>query len=169
MTINDLVLYSTKEKIKNLRKKDIKEYTSDYMEDQFDNILLYYKNTNENDINNDITAKWMIINTLGEKTQEIVKGNGKTAYQDWKFLEKSFTKSKESWKLELKKKLNELKFEEKQDINIFMVDVQNTIEELEKIDEDLSTSTKVGILNRALPENLRFINVFQYNSNWEKY
>jgi len=70
--------------------------------------------------------------------------------------------------LELRKKLNELKFEEEQDINIFMADLQNTIEELEKIDEDLNTSIKVGILNRALPENLRFINVFQYNSNWEK-
>jgi len=38
----------------------------------------------------------MILNTLGEKTQEIVKGNGKTVYQVWKLLEKSFTKSKES-------------------------------------------------------------------------
>jgi len=46
-----------------------------------------------------------------------------------------------------------------------MADLQRTIEELEKIDEDLNTSTKVGILNRALPENLRLINVFQYNSN----
>ena len=168
LTINDLVLYATKEKIKKLRKKDIKEDILNYTEDQFDNTLVYAKNTNENDINNDITAKWMILNTLGEKTQEIVKGNGKTAHQVWKLLEKSFTKSKESRKLELKKKLNELKFEEEQDINIFMADLQNTIEELEKIDEDLSTSTKVGILNRALPENLRFINVFQYNSDWEK-
>ena len=61
-----------------------------------------------------------------------------------------------------------MNFEEEQDINIFMVDLQNTIEELEKIDEDLSTSTKVGILNRSLPENLPFINLFQYNSDWEK-
>ena len=37
------------------------------------------KNANENDINYDITAKWMILNTLGERTQEIVKGNEKTA------------------------------------------------------------------------------------------
>ena len=66
----------------------------------------------------------MILNTLGEKTQEIVKGNGKTAHQVWKLLEKSFTKSKESRKLELKKKLNELKFEEELDINIFMADLQ---------------------------------------------
>jgi len=71
LAINDLVLYSTKEKNKKLRKKDIKENISDYTEDQFDNTLVYTKNTNENDINNDITAKWMILNTLGEKTQEI--------------------------------------------------------------------------------------------------
>jgi len=86
LAINDLVLYSTKEKNKKLRKKDIKENISDYTEDQFDNTLVYTKNTNENDINNDITAKWMILNTLGEKTQEIVKG--KTAYHVWKLLEK---------------------------------------------------------------------------------
>ena len=49
-----------------------------------------------------------------------------------------------------------------------MADLQNTIEELEKVDEDLNSSTKVGTLNRALPEDLRFINVLQYNSNWEK-
>jgi len=78
------------------------------------------KNAKENDINYDITAKWMILSTLGEKSQEIVKGNEKTTYQFWKLQEKSFTKSNESRKLELKKKLNELKFEEEQDINIFM-------------------------------------------------
>jgi len=107
-------------------------------------------------------------NTLGEKTKEIVKGNGKTAYQVLKPLDKLFTKSKETKKLELKKKLNELKFEEEQNINIFMADLQNTIEELEKIDKDLNTSIKVGILNRVLPGNLRFINVFQYNNDWKK-
>jgi len=96
LTINDLVLYATKEKIKKLRKKDIKEDISNYKEDQFNNTLVYVKKTNENNINNDITEKWMILNTLGEKTQEIVKGNGKTVYQVWKLLEKSFNKSKES-------------------------------------------------------------------------
>jgi len=47
-----------------------------------------------------------------------------------------------------------LRFDEKQDINIFVADLQNSIEELEKIDADLNISTKIGILNRALPENL---------------
>jgi len=117
------MLYATKEKIKKLKKKDIKKDMSDYIENKFDNTLVYGKNTNENDINNDITANWMIFITLGEKTQEIPKRNGKTAYQVWKLLEKSFTKSKESRKLELKKKLNELKFGEEQDINIFMADL----------------------------------------------
>jgi len=35
-----------------------------------------------------------------------------------------------------------------------VADLQNSIEELEKIDADLNISTKIGILNRALPENL---------------
>jgi len=35
-----------------------------------------------------------------------------------------------------------------------MAILQNTIEELEKIVEDLNTSTKVVILNRLLRENL---------------
>eukprot|EP00833_Pecoramyces_ruminatium_P003861 jgi/Orpsp1_1/1177893/evm.model.c7180000063233.1 len=168
LTINDLVSYATQEKIKKIRKKDVNDDISEYIEDQFDNSLVYNKGTDENDINNDITTKWMILNTLGENTQKIIKGNGKTAHQIWKLLEKSFTKSIETRKMELKEKLNDLKYEEEQDIHIFMADLQNTIEELEKIDSDLSDNTKVGILNRALPEKLRFINVFQYNNNWQR-
>ena len=51
-------------------------------------------------------------------------------------------------------------------INIFMATLQNTIEEYESIDHDIEDSIKAGILNRALPENLRFINVFQFKDNW---
>jgi len=40
------------------------------------------------------------------------------------------------------------------------------MEELEKIDNDLSTSTNIGILNGCLPENLKWINVFQHK-NWK--
>ena len=47
-----------------------------------------------------------------------------------------------------------------------MATLQNTIEEYENIDHDIEDSIKAGILNRALPENLRFINVFQYKDNW---
>ena len=47
-----------------------------------------------------------------------------------------------------------------------MATLQNTIEEYENIDHDIEDSIKAGILNRALPENLRFISVFQYKDNW---
>jgi len=165
LTINDLVSYATQEKVKKLRKRDIKENLSNYIVDQFDDSLVYDKGTNDNDINNNITAKWMILNSLGEKTQEIVQGYGKTAHQVWKILKASFTKSEKTRKMELKNKLEEIKFDEDKDINIFMAELQNTIDELEKIDTDLTSSTKVGILNRALPENLRWINVFQYKDD----
>jgi len=164
LIINDLVSYATKEKVKKLHKRDIKENLSNYIVDQFDDSLVYDKGTNENDINNDITAKWMILNSLGEKTQEIVQGYGKTAHQVWKILKAAFTISEKTRKMELKNKLEEIKFDEDKDINIFMAELQNTIDELEKIDTELTSSTKVGILNRALPENLR-INVFQYKDD----
>jgi len=43
-----------------------------------------------------------------------------------------------------------------------------TIDELEKIDNDIESSVKVGILNRSLPEELRWINVFQFKNDWNK-
>ena len=35
-------------------------------------------------------------------------------------------------------------------------------------DHDISDPSKAGILNRSLPENLRWINVFQYKNDWKK-
>jgi len=65
-------------------------------------------------------------------------------------------------------KLNRLKFTIDDDIHIFLATLQNMIDELEIIDTDLSDSVKVGILNKALPENLRWINVFQFNNEYIK-
>jgi len=69
----------------------------------------------------------------------------------------------EKRKQDLKDKINNLKFNEDQDINILMP--QNIIEEYESIDHDIDDSIKAGILKRALPDNLRFINVFHYKNN----
>ena len=52
--------------------------------------------------------------------KEIIEGNGKTAHQIWTTLEKSFTMSPEKWKLEIKNKINYMKFNEEDDINIFI-------------------------------------------------
>jgi len=59
-----------------------------------------------------------------------------------------------------------MKYDIRTDINIFIANLQNNIDELEKIDNDLSSNSKVGILSRNLPENLRWINVFQYKDDW---
>jgi len=45
LTINELVTYSTKEKVKKLRKKDIRDDISEYTEDQFDNLFSSEINT----------------------------------------------------------------------------------------------------------------------------
>ncbi|OUM59573.1 hypothetical protein PIROE2DRAFT_63684 [Piromyces sp. E2] len=113
-------------------------------------------------------VKWIIINSLSENTRRIVEGQGKTAFQVWKILERSFTASPEKRKIEIKNKINNLKYNEDEDINIFLAKLQNTIDELEIIDHELSDTVKAGILNRALPDNLRFINVFQFKNDWKK-
>jgi hypothetical protein len=166
LTINNLENYVIQENVKKLKKRHIRDDINDYIDDKFDNTLVYYKETNLLDIKNDIIVKWILLNTLGERTKRIVEGQEKTAYQIWNTLEKSFTSSLEKRKQELKDKISNLKFNEDQDINIFMTTLQNTIEEYENIDHDIEDSIKAGILNRALPENLRFINVFQYKDNW---
>jgi len=68
----------------------------------------------------------------------------------------------------LRNKLDRLKFTTDDDIHIFLATLQNIIDELEIIDTDMSDCVKVGILIRALPENLRWVNVFQYNDEWVK-
>jgi len=123
---------------------------------------VYDKNTNVVDIKNDIKTKWIVLNSIGEKTQDIVQRSNKTAFELWKILKRSFTKNINTRKLELKNKLDNLKYNPEVDINIFISGLQNTIDELEKIDNDIKSSVKVGILNRSLPEELHWINVFQF-------
>ena len=129
---------------------------------------MYDLNVEENDINNDIIAQWIIMNSLSEATQKVIEGKANTAYKIWNFLKSTFTKNLQTRKMELKKKLDELKYDEEKDINIFMSELQNIIDDLEKLDGDMDSNTKVDILNRTLPENLSYINVFQNINNLEE-
>ena len=72
--------------------------------------MAYDKNTNVVDINNDITTKWIVLNSIGEKTQDIVQRSNKTAFQLWRILKRYSTKNVNTRKLELKNKFDNLKF-----------------------------------------------------------
>jgi len=54
LTINNLETYVVKERIKKIRIKDLHEDVDDYIKDQFDDTLVYDKDTSEEDIKNDI-------------------------------------------------------------------------------------------------------------------
>ena len=56
-----------------MRKKDIKEDINKYIKDKFSNSLVYDIGTTQADIKNDIMVKWIINNSLGKKTKEIIK------------------------------------------------------------------------------------------------
>jgi len=168
LIINNLEKYVSLPKVKKLRKKDIKENLDKYVPDKFNKNLVYDIGTTQVDIKNDIMTKWIISNSLGKQTKGIIKGHSKTAHEMWNFRHDSFTVGNEHQKMILQNKLDRLKFTTDDDIHIFLATLQNIIDELEIIDTDMSDSVKVGILNRALPENLRWVNVFQYNDEWVK-
>jgi len=165
LDINNLIDYVIEEKIVKIKVKDITN-VDNYITDKLDNTLAYDKTINTKDIKNDNLTKYIIMNSLGKNTRKIIESRGRTAYQAWKILENSFTKSKEQLKTELKLKLENLKFHPNIDINIFIASMENIIEQLDNIDTPLTDNIKVGILNRSLPEFLRFINVFQHRDNW---
>jgi len=167
LSINNLDSYIGEQRVKKLRKKDIRGNLNDYITDKFDTSLVYELGTPEKDIKNDILVKWIITNSLGENTKKILNSHNKTAYEIWKLLNDSFTMGEEHQKMILKDKLNKLKYNIEDDIHIFLSKFQNLIDDLERIDSDLSDNVKVGMLNRSLPENIRWVNVFQFNNDWK--
>ena len=58
-------------------------------------------------------------------------------------LEKSLTMNPQKRKLEIKNKMNNLKYNEEDDINIFIDKLQNAIYELENIDYELSDLSRL--------------------------
>jgi len=49
------------------RKKTISGNLSNYIPDPFDDLYVYQKGTTSEDIENNNTAKWIIINSLSDK------------------------------------------------------------------------------------------------------
>jgi len=45
--------------------------------------------------------------------------------------------------------------------------MENIFDELEILNYNIPDDACIGILNRSLPENLRWINVFQFRDSWE--
>jgi replication fork clamp-binding protein CrfC len=117
--INNLEGYIIEEKIKKLRKRNLRDDLDNYLEDKFDPSLVYDKNTSLKDIKNDVMVKWIITNSLGENTKKIIEGNGKTAHQTWTTFEKYFTRVQRKGNWKSKNKINNLKYNEN-DIYSFM-------------------------------------------------
>eukprot|EP00833_Pecoramyces_ruminatium_P011250 jgi/Orpsp1_1/1185282/evm.model.c7180000093072.1 len=167
LCINNLDEYITHQKLKKIRKRDLNEDINVYIQDKFDDSMVFDKSTDPQDIKNDILVKWIIMNSLGPETRKTIKSNNKTAFQIWTILRKAFTKSPEQRIQDLKDKIENIKYNIEEDIHIFIAMLQNLIDELENLNGDIPSSTKAGILNRSLPEELRFINIFQFKDNWD--
>jgi len=77
LSINKLTRYIMKPVVNKLRNKDIKDDLSSYIKDELDETLVYNKGTSDIDIDNDITTKWIIMNSLGEESQKLFEVNKK--------------------------------------------------------------------------------------------
>jgi len=165
LDINNLIDFIFTEKVTKIKINKV-DNLSDYIVDKINPFLVYSKDTNEDDIKLDNITKWIILNSLGSNTKRLIETRGKTAYESWKILENTFTKGKEQLYAEIIEKLNNLKYDTSTDINIFIASLENLFNELEHINKPLSEDAKVGFFNRSLPEELRWINVFQFSENW---
>lgn len=166
LDINDLSEYITNEKIKKIKRNKVMNNIDDYISDKLNKSVVYLKTTDPNDIKNDNLTKWIILNSLDEKTRKIIENRDKTAREVWTILENSFTKGKDQLTTELKERLNKIKYDPNIDIHIFLSYLKNIFDELDYLDSPIPDDVRVGILNRSLPDNLRFINVFQFRDNW---
>ena len=167
LDMNNLIDYIISEKLVKFKINRI-ENLDNYIIDKINPTLAYRDDTDPNDVKKDNITKWIILNSLGENTKKLIEARGKTAYESWKILEDSFTKGKEQLFAEITEKLNNLKYDSIIDINIFIATLENLFDELEYINKPLSEESKVGTFNRSLPENLRWINVFQFKDSWLK-
>jgi len=61
------------------------------------------------------------------------------------YIRKVLHNNPEKRKLEIKNKINNLKYNEEDDINIFIAKLNNAIDELENSDYELSNPVKAGI------------------------
>jgi len=60
-------------------------------------------------------------------SQKVIKEKPNTAYNIWNFRKTSFTMNQQARKKELKKKLDELKYNEKENMNLFMSELQKIL------------------------------------------
>ena len=79
LVINMLIKHILSPVLKKLKKKDISDSFSEYPKDKFDDTLVYDKNTRADNIENDITTKWIIINNLGDDSKRLKERNEKNA------------------------------------------------------------------------------------------
>eukprot|EP00833_Pecoramyces_ruminatium_P013162 jgi/Orpsp1_1/1187194/evm.model.d7180000056062.1 len=97
----------------------------------------YYAKTVTNQmVKEDNKTKWLISMNLDDKTKRNIDFKNNTAYEIWNLLKKSFMKNNEEMKLDLNKKLKEMKYNINDDFGMFLSNMENTLNKLEELGEN---------------------------------
>eukprot|EP00833_Pecoramyces_ruminatium_P017030 jgi/Orpsp1_1/1191062/evm.model.d7180000083239.1 len=106
---------------------------------------------------------------LDDKTKRNIDFKNNTAYEIWNLLKKSFMKNNEEMKLDLNKKLKEMKYNINDDFGMFLSNMENTLNKLEELGENVSDERKFNYLFNSLPNEIIIqTNIMEYQDEWEK-
>jgi len=169
LVINDVDDYVYEEKVKVIKKNKIaKENLKKYKKVRGCDDLYYEKDVTKEMIKLDSLAKHLINNSISDEIKIKLDFQRSSAYQIWNILKASNTRSNEERKLELKNKLENMKYNKENDISLFIEEMNNIFNELSSLEMEISDEKKFEYLYLALPYEITLeVNIMDHDGKWE--
>ena len=170
LTINGVGDYIRKEKIKTVEKIEASDKTKiDLIKVEGKKNFYYTKDVTTEMLVDDAKAKYYLLNSISDNIKIRIDFKSNTAYQIMKIIKAMNTKSTEVRKHELKETLNNMRYSMDDDITLFITEMENIFNELDKINNTLSEEKKFNYLYTALPNEITVeTGIIQHVGNWDE-
>jgi len=167
LSIYGLEGYIYEERLPKIKRED-EEYSDECIR-VFGAINQYYKKSvNKQMIKNDNKAKWIISNNLDDYNKIKIDFKTKTAYEIWNLIKNTYQKSDEERKIELKKQLEEMKYDRNGDFLMYLSNMNNIFNKLEELKATVSDELKFNYLYSSLPSDIaQGSNMIVYQEDWK--
>ncbi|ORX44046.1 hypothetical protein BCR36DRAFT_222741, partial [Piromyces finnis] len=165
-----LYQYISSEKLKKIKKSDIKEVDLKNHIQVEENPLMYYSSdVTEDMISEDTRTRLFLSHNINKEVHNKVDFSKNTAFEIWKLLKNTYNKGDHERKAFLLKELNEIKFRSNDDISMHISNMENIFNELESLGEPKSNDENFNFLYKSLPTDvIIFSSIIIYQNNWDK-
>ena len=168
LSIYGLESYIYEEKLPKIKGDDA-EYSEECIRVFGSNNLFYKKNVNKAMIRNDNKTKWIISNNLDDNNKRKIDFKTKTAYEIWKLIKNNYQKSDEERKMEMKRQLDEMKYDRSEDFLMYLSNMNNVFNSLEELNATVSDELKFNYLYSSLPTDIaQASNMMEHQNDWEE-